>query len=626
MRMWAGATVGVALVATAWPARAQEVAQVGELKTLSIEELASVEVTSVSKRGETLREAPAAIYVITNEDIVRSAAQSIPEALRQAPNLVVQRVDARQFSVSARGFNEVESANKMLALIDGRSIYTPLFSGIFWELHQPLLEDIEQIEVVSGPGGTLYGPNAVNGVINIQTRSAYDTIGGFARGTLAANQQSVALRYGAAIGDGALRVYGTYFNRDDQPTGPAGRIDDRFRGYQFGLRGDFGSADNRLTISADRFDTDVATMRGDGENGQNVVVRWQRGIADNASFRLQAYYDDYRRRFTRVRDELETFDVEGQVNVTLGAHNIVAGGGVRTTRDVFENRLNAFVLDPERRRLWIGNAFVQDKVALGNRLSVIAGIKLEQSTFTGLQALPNVRLAWTPSEGTLLWGAISRAVRTPSRIDRQLVNLPLLATSPAFETEKLTAFELGYRGQPSSRLSLSVNGFINRYDDLRTTEFTGPGGALPIRLQNSLYGTSYGIEAWATFQATPWWRLRLGGSTLAEDFKVRAGRTDINNGISAGDNPSYSAVARSTIDVTPRLSFDGGLRAVDRLSRTDTPAYVEADARIGWRASDIVELFVAGSNLLRENHLETGDDARAQRVERTVLAGARLLF
>ena len=618
--------LGVALAGSGTPVAAQEYAQVAELNTLSIEELASVEVTTVSKRGETLSGAPAAIYVITNEDIVRSAAQSIPEVLRQAPNLVVQRIDARQFSVSARGFNGVETANKMLALIDGRTIYSPLASGVFWELHQPLLEDIEQIEVVSGPGGTLYGPNAVNGVINIQTRSALETVGGMARGTVAANQHSAALRYGTAVNSGAIRVYGNYFSRAEQPSGPGGVGDDRFSGYQVGLRGDFGAEDRRFTISADHFGTDVATGTHDGESGQNVVLRWSRRAGESTSFQLQAYYDQYRRTFTRVRDELQTLDVEGQINVTVGRHELVAGGGLRTTRDLFENRLNAFLLNPERKRLWIGNAFVQDKLAIADDLFLTAGVKLEQSSFTGLQVLPSVRVAWAPSSDTLIWGAVSRAVRTPSRIDRQLVNLPLLATSPAFTTEKLTALEGGYRGQPAAWLSLSVSGFVNRYDNLRTTEFTGPAGGLPIRLQNSLFGTSYGLEAWATMQAAARWRLRLGASTLVEDFQVRGGRRDLTNGESAGNNPSYSIVARSTFDVTSRLCVDGGLRVVDRLSRFATPAYVEADARLGWQATDLVELFVAGSNLLNEDHLEANDVKRAQRVERTVLAGARLTF
>ena len=621
----AGAIACGSLVAIAIPANAQEYAQVGQLKTLSIEELANVEVTSVSKRAETLSAAPAAVYVITSEDIVRSPANSLPEILRQAPNLTVQQIDARQYSVSARGFNGYETANKMLALIDGRTIYTPLFSGVLWELHQPLLEDIEQIEVVSGPGGTLYGPNAVNGVISIASKSAFDTLGGLARATVAANQHSAALRYGAGSPEGAIRLYGHYYERDDQPSGVVPGGNDRIRGYQLGFRGDFGSDASRLTIQGDHFDSDAANVAGDGEKGQNVLLRWTRAFSDESALRIQAYYDDYRRRFIRVRDELETFDVEAQVNTRLGRHQLVAGGGLRTTRDLFMNRLNAFVLDPERRRLWMGNGFVQDRFAISEQLSVIGGIKLEQSTFTGLQVLPNLRVAWQPNASMLLWAAVSRAVRTPSRIDRQLVNLPILAQATGFRTEKLTAIEAGYRGQPTSDIALSVSAFFNIYDDLRTTELA-PGGALPIRLANSLYGTSWGVEAWTTAQPLPGWRLRLGVATLVEDFKVRAGRADLTRGESAGNNPSYRVTARSQVDLTPRLALDAGLRALDRLDRFATPAYVEADARLGWRATDALELYVTGVNLLRQDHAESNDPKRGQRIERSIALGTRLLF
>jgi iron complex outermembrane receptor protein len=621
----AAVVIGGSLAIAALPAGAQEYAQVGQLKTLSIEELANVEVTSVSKRAETLSTAPAAIYVITNEDIMRSAASSLPEVLRQTPNLTIQQIDARQYSISARGFNGYETANKMLALIDGRTIYTPLFSGILWELHQPLLEDIEQIEVVSGPGGTLYGPNAVNGVISIASKTAFDTLGGLARATVGANQHSAALRYGAGSSEGAIRFYGNYYDRGDQPSGAITGGNDRLRGYQLGFRGDFGSEESRFTIQGDHFDSEVATLPGDGEKGQNVLARWTRALGDESAVRIQAYYDDYRRRFLLVRDELETFDVEAQVNTRIGRHQLVAGAGLRTTKDAFINRLNAFVVDPERRRLWIGNGFVQDRFAVSDTLSVIGGVKLEESTFTGLQVLPNLRVSWQRSPDTLLWAAVSRAVRTPSRIDRQLVNLPILAQATGFRTEKLTAIEAGYRGQPAERIAMSTNVFFNIYDDLRTTEFA-PGRALPIRLANSLYGTSWGVEAWATAQPLPSWRLRFGVATLVENFKVRAGRTDLTGGESTGNNPSYRVTARSQADLTSRLGLDVGLRAVDQLDRFPTPAYIEADARLGWRATAALELYVAGTNLLREDHAESNDPKRGQRIERSVALGTRLLF
>ncbi|WP_324750943.1 TonB-dependent receptor [Sphingomonas sp. LY54] len=614
---------GAVLVLLPSPSHAQSPAELGDL---SIEELAQVQVTSVSKRAEPLSGAPAAIYVISNEDLMRATATSLPEALRLAPNLQAQRIDARQYAVSARGFNGYETANKMLALIDGRSIYTPLFSAIFWELHAPVLEDVQQIEVVSGPGGTLYGPNAVNGVINISTKDARDTLGGLARATVAANERTAALRYGMPIGEtGAVRVYGNYFDRSDQPAGPAGDINDRYRGYQAGFRMDLGSDDSSFTLQGDLFDTEVATTAADGEQGHNILARWTGRVGEDSNVQLQAYYDKFERQFLLVRDSLETFDVEGQFTSSIGRHDVVVGAGARTTKDLFENDLNPFVLDPESDRLWTLNMFVQDRYALSDRLSLTAGVKFERSSFSGWEILPNLRLAWQPSDRTLLWSAVSRAVRTPSRIDRDLNFLPILAQADDFASEKVTAIEAGYRGRPTDSTTLSVSIFYNLYDDLRTTEFAS-GGGLPIRLANGLGGETWGVEAWATQQLTSWWRLRLGLSTLGKSFAVDGGHADIADGASAGNDPDFKLTVRSQMNLASNVDLDLGVRVIDDLERPEVDSYVEAQARLGWRVTPAVEFFVAGNNLLRATHEENGEPARAQRIERSIHAGTRLRF
>lgn len=612
-----------ALAALAPAAHAQSVTELAEL---SIEELAQVEVTSASKRAEPVSGAPTAIYVITEEEIQRSPATSLPQLLRHAPNLDVQRIDARQYAITARGFNGYETANKLLALIDGRSIYTTLFSGIFWELHQPVLEDLQQIEVVSGPGGTLFGPNAVNGVISVTSKDAFATQGGLARATLAANDRTAALRYGGALGGaGAFRVYGNVFDRDDLPDGTGPDVDDGHEGFQAGFRTDFGTADNRITVQGDIFDTRTKAVSGDGENGHNLLARWTRGLGGASSLSVRAYYDDFEREFTLVRDALETFDLEGQYTGEAGRHQFVAGFGVRTTSDLFDNDLNPFVLNPESRRLWIYNAFVQDRITLNEQLALTAGVKFEQSTLSGFEILPNLRLAWQPNDRTLLWSAVSRAVRTPSRIDRNLQFLPILAPALDFQSEELTAIEAGYRGRPTDSTSLSVSLFYNLYDKLRTTEFA-PGGALPIMLANSLEGRTWGIEAWATQQVTPWWRLRLGLVTLGKDFEVKADRTDITGGESAGNDPDYRLFLRSQMDLSDSVQLDFGVRAVDDLENPEVASYVEADARLAWRATRNLELFVAGTNLLHRAHEESGEPQRSQLVERSVHAGTRVRF
>jgi iron complex outermembrane receptor protein len=267
---------------------------------------------------------------------------------------------------------------------------------------------------------------------------------------------------------------------------------------------------------------------------------------------------------------------------------------------------------------------VQDRIALGETVELIAGLKLERSSFTGIQVLPNARLAWHPNDRTLLWGAVSRAVRTPSRIDRQLVFLPLLAQADDFASEKLIAFEAGYRGQPGASTTLNVSIFYNLYDDIRTTEFTG--NPLPIRLRNSLEGHSYGVEAWLTRQLSPRWRASLGLTALRKDFRLEAGAVDLANRASLGADPDVQAVARSDVDLTDRLQLTLGLRAVDDLGASELCGYVEADARLGWRLSETVELYAAGNNLLHSTHVESNDATRAQSVRRSVFVGTRLRF
>ncbi len=616
----------VAVAAAALPHAPAAAQSVSDLSALSIEELSQVEVVSASKRAEPLASAPTAIYVISNEDILRSAATSLPEVLRQAPNLDVQQIDARQYAISARGFNGYETANKMLALIDGRSIYTPLFSGVLWELHSPLLEDIEQIEVISGPGGTLYGPNAVNGVINVRSKNAIDTIGGMARGTAAANEQTAALRYGVGIGDsGAVRVYGNYFNRDDRPDGAGPDLTDGTEGFQAGFRADLESDIDQFTLQGDIFDTNVETAPGDGERGYNVLGRWTRQVGDASALQIQGYYDYYRRHFFMVLDSLETMDVEAQLNSSSGRHDFVVGAGLRTTRDALINPHNPIGLVPDRKRLWVGNVFAQDHFAVTDQLSLILGVKLEDSSFSGVEVLPNLRVAWQLDPDSLLWGAVSRAVRTPSRVDRELAFPPFLAPASDFRSEKLTAIEFGYRGQPSDTTSISVNLFYNLYDDLRTIEQVSPDSAT-LRLANRLHGETWGIEAWASQRIAAWWRVRLGVTTFGKRFKVDEGEVDLGDEGTAGNDPAYRVTFRSQMNLTSDLLLDVGLRAIDDLEFFPTDGYVEADARIGWQVSDAVELYVAGSNLLHKTHAESGDPKREQLAERSVYAGARLRF
>ena len=597
-----------------------------DLSGLTIEELAEIPVRSASKREEPLSQVPTAMFVITGDEIAATAANSVPEALRLAPNLQVQQVDARQYAITARGFNGVETSNKLLVLLDGRSIYSPLASTVFWELHNRPIEDIAQVEIISGPGGTLYGPNAVNGVVNLITRNARETTGALIRATAGERERTLAGRFGAPVGEnGALRVYGQYYRRDGLPGGSGPDTDDRFHGWQAGFRSDFGAGPSHLTIQGDIFDSDTGGLTGDGDRGHNLLARWTTQTGEESAFRIQAYYDYFQRSFINVRDSLQTFDVEAQYNLTSGVHEIVAGTGLRTTRDKFTNNLNSFQLDPPSRRLWVYNAFLQDRIGLTPDLSLILGLKAEQTSFTGVELLPNVRVAWQPAAAALLWAAVSRAVRTPSRIDRQLESPPLLAAASQFDSEMLIAFEAGYRGQPTERTSLSISVFYNLYDDIRTAEFVG--NPLPLMLRNGLEGHSYGIEAWSSTQLAPWWRFNLGLATVWKRFEMAPGRIDIGGFASLGSDPDYQLLARSHMNLTDRLQLNAGLRWIGDLEpEPGIDSFVEADARLAFRVSEAVELYVAGQNLLHRRHLESADVQRGQAAERNLYAGTRLRF
>lgn len=601
-----------------------------DLSSLSIEELAQLPVRSASKQEEPLSAAPTSLYVITDSDIARSNGTSLTEVLRQAPNLHVEKLSATQTTIAARGFAGFETSNKLLVLVDGRSVYSTLHSGVFWDLQSPLLEDLQQIEVISGPGGTLYGPNAVNGVINILSKDAADTQGALLRGTASANERTAGARYGFKLGDsGAMRVYANYYDREDTPTATSIHgvaINEAIRGWQAGFRADLGNDASHVTLQGDAFDADTFIVPGEGNRGYNLLGRWTTDIAENASVQFQGYYDYYQRRSLLTTDRLETLDFESQLNLHSGAHSLVGGVGIRTTRDQYINDLNAFALDPQRERLWVGNGFVQDRFAISKQVSLIGGVKLEGSSFSGLQVLPNLRLAWQPNDRALFWTSVSQAVRTPSRIDRDLTLPGLLAKAPDFRSEKLVAAEAGYRGQPGKNTTLSVSLYFNHYTDLRSAHIIGTAPALQVQLNNDLEGEEAGIEAWGTQQMTPWWRLSAGATYLWRHFRTTPGGSDLSNGAAAGHDPSYQLSARSQISLPMGLLFDTGLRAVGALQNPHVTGYVEADARLAYRINDGVELYIAGDNLLHATHLESNDVQRATLIERNISFGTRLRF
>ncbi|HWA15919.1 MAG TPA: TonB-dependent receptor [Gemmatimonadales bacterium] len=599
------------------------------LKRLSLEELLDVKVTSVSRRPELLSAAPSAIQVITGDDIRRSGAASLPEALRLATNLQVAQVNASQWVVTARGFGNVLS-NKLLVLIDGRTVYTPLYAGVFWDVQNPSLEAIDRIEVISGPGGTLWGANAVNGVINIITKRADQTQGLYAEGGAGTEERGFGtLRYGGGLGKGVNgRVYAEGFSRDHTTEIAGTDARDGWHMFQGGFRVD-GDAEarNQWTLQGDIYDGRPDPDGGTPVNasGGDVLGRWTRASGDASEFQLQAYFDrtfrDFNNGFTEA---LSTFDLDWQHRFPLGKRQeIIWGAGARLMDHRTEN-LELFRFDPGHKTLQLYSGFVQDAITLvPGRLRLTLGTKVEHHTYAGFEIQPSGRLAWTPSREQLVWAAGSRAVRTPSRIDRDFAilvapDIPLLTGGP-FHPEKVLAWELGWRVQPSDRVMFAVSGFYNSYRDLRSAEPT-PVTTIPIVIGNGVEGNTWGVEVATQYQVVPRWRLRAGYTWFDKDLHVKDDSNDLNAGSVESNDPSHQAQLQSVLDLGRQLELDFVARYVGELEQPEVPDYVGLDVRLGWRPLPRVSVVVVGQNLLKKVHREFIADEPGRQIDRGIYA------
>jgi iron complex outermembrane recepter protein len=623
---------GIACIAvmlfTPLHAGAQSLQRLGDL---SIEELSQIEITSVSKRTEPLSDAPAAIYVITGDDIRRSGATSLAEALRLAPNLEVARVDSQTYNISSRGMNSVNASNKLLVLIDGRSIYTPFFSSVFWDQQDVMLADVERIEVISGPGGTLWGSNAMNGVINVITKSAADTQGGLVDVKAGDFEQRGAGRWGGKLGDfGSYRTYAQGFGEGHTRLPNGDNAMDDWRGQQAGFRSDLSALESTFTVQGDIYENLVDTP-GARRSGGNLLGRWNKQLANGSSFQLQAYYDQQDRSDLALTgggssEQLKTVDVEVQHAFTLARnHQIIWGAGQRSWVDRFVNTSNPFVLVPESQTLSLTNAFGQDTIALHAGLKLILGTKFEYSSFSGWAVMPNARIGWDVDTRNFLWAAISRAVRSPSRLERDLTAPGIVNTSPGFQSEKLIAYEAGWRSQVLERATLSVSLFYNDYTDLRTTSPT-PITILPVMFGNGWEGHTYGVDVWASYSPVSWWRINPGFGLLRKDFHLKPGQQDIAGEQTVlGHDPGHQVFLRSYMDLPHDMELYVGLRQVASLSEVDVPSYFEADVRLGWHVTPKLELSLAGLNLVHAWHAEATAPPILQ-VPRSVYLGARWTF
>ena len=577
-------------------APAQDLGPLARIGELSLEELGEVRVTSVSGRPEAARSAAASVFVITGEDIRRSGSTSLPEALRLAPNLQVARINATQYAISARGFNN-SIGNKLLVLVDGRTVYSPLFSGVFWDAQDVMLEDVERIEVISGPGATLWGANAVNGVINVITRSALDT-----RGTLLSAQggpegSRLTARQGGRFGDrGGWRIYATRLARDDTPTSGGARLADGVARSQVGFRVDRDDGTWRSTLQGDAYHaTGEATTVAPGLSGANLLARVGHRASDGATWQLQGYFDEARRRDAIVfRDHTQILDLAFDHSpAPIGRHRLLWGASRREARSD-TGPAAAVRFDPQVRDLQWTSVFVQDEITLTDRLRVTVGAKAERNVYTGTELLPSLRAAWDVGDSGMLWGAVSRAVRAPARLDRDFffpANPPFLIRGGAeFRSEIANVIELGWRGQSLPNFSYSVTAFHHDYDRLRA------GRAGPTAVENLAYGRVWGVEAWGSVDLTRTWRLSGGLVELRKSLRAapEAGPLSVEN---LGNDPEHQWMLRSSLTLPAGIEFDAMVRRVSALPFPAVPSYVATDLRLGRQLSPHWHASVAGRNL-----------------------------
>ena len=623
--VWAVLTLGTAAAAFAQPTL--------RLAEFSLEDLGNLQITSVSRRAERLSDAPASVFVITAGDIRRSGATSLPEALRLAPNLQVARSSASVYTITARGFAG-NSANKMLVLIDGRSVYTPLYSGVFWDVQDVMLEDIDRIEVISGPGSTLWGVNAVNGVINVITTNASASRGSLLAASAGASGSRASARYGARLADDAdWRVYATRADQQDTERADGVRVDDAGHHTQAGFRAD-------SQRGADRFMLSGAAYRGRHEqpasssasivygpltvSGAHLLGVWERQLDQGASFQLQAYIDHTERTAVPIfGDTLDTLDLQVQHSPgAIGSHTPVWGAQYRSNRDRADNSAYLAFL-PAHQQQGLLSLFAQDEIALGDELRLIVGARAERNDYTGTEFLPTARLIWKWAPDQLLWAAASRTVRAPSRLDRDFY-VPgqppyQLSGGPGFDSEIATVAELGYRGQLTPAASLSATAYSADYDRLRTVQFDP--GTNSFILANGMHGRSSGLELWGTVQALPGWRLHVGYGRLWQDLRLTPGSNDQTTvAATEGASPRDWWTLRSALDLTEQLAFDLTLRHSGALAVPAVPSFTVLDLRLGWRPNDALELALAGQNLTGSGHGEFGNVSMRTSLRRALFA------
>lgn len=644
------------------------IASTSDLANLTLADLLAIEVTSVSRSPEKTWTAAAAVHVITQDDIRRSGARTIPDALRLAPGVDVAQIDAGKWAIGVRGFQD-RLARSVLVMIDGRSVYSPLFAGTYWEVQDTLIEDIDRIEVIRGPGGTLWGANAVNGVINIITKHAEETQGtlvGFGAGR---DTWEASVRQGAKTADGTyFRLYAKSLDRAPQPHADAIPDYDNFRMSRAGFRADkahsaradwtlqgdvYQAAAGQRTVVSSFFEPLSRIVDGNVKlSGANLLGRWRQRVDATTDWSLQAYYDHTERdepTFSEIRDTID-IDFQRRTRITP-RQELTWGLGWRWMGNSIDS-VQTLALARSRRNDLLFTGFVQDAIeVVPDRLRLTLGTKLEHNDYSGFELQPSARLAWTPTDAQTLWAAVSRAVRTPSQVDTDVAASAFVARlgplaipaysrlqgNPDFVSEKLIAYEAGYRVRPARNFSLDLAAFYNRYSDLLSADAgnllieLAPGTprlVLPFVFGNKLHGRTYGGELAADWALQPWWRLRASHAILRIDLDQDSDSTDVTMIDSVtGSSPRNVTLLRSSMNLGPAADLDLILRHVGALPARNVDSYTALDMQLSWRPTRGLTLSLIGRNLLDDRHAEfRGDNEENVEIRRAVLLYARVEF
>jgi iron complex outermembrane receptor protein len=589
------------------------------LLDLSLEELSDVVVTSVSRRDQSLLKAAASVFIISGEEIRRVGASTLPEALRLAPNLQVAAIDARQYAISARGFNG-NVANKLLVLVDGRTIYSPLFSGVFWDAQDFVPSNIDRIEVISGAAGATWGTNAVNGVINIVTKAAAETPGAAASLTVGSLERTATASYGLELPNGlALRTHVRAFKREASQLAnrvllgggrqlPSGtKLNDANSGTSAGIRADWSSGPDKLMMTGGLYEggSDSHTVYGPVDmRGSNLTVRWTRRLSDESDFDVQTYFDSTTRADNYLlQDAADIVDLEAKYRRTIGSHRWLTGLGMRRAKDHAAPGLIFAFIPATRQQHW-SSVFAQDEIDLNDKLALTLGLRMERNPYSGWEALPNARLGYSPDADTLIWGALSRAVRSPARFDRDLVapSQPpfVFAGGPDFISEIARVAEAGYRLQINPRASLSMTAFLHDYDQLRSGEVI----AGQVITRNQIKGQIRGLEAWGNWQPRPDWRLDAGLLCLDKDLRLKAGSTDPTGPSNLGNDPNSQWSLRSSHSVGTGLDLAVAIRRVGRLPKPEIKSYTATDLTLNWSIQKDLRLTAGLRDVFDQGHME----------------------